>query len=122
MTAALLLPASQAALAQDDSGPTQLSIATPANNPLAFDSATLEATAGDDVVLTYTNNSPLPHNWHLFAGGDDTADSIAFTPLNSGPGDVESVEFTVPSDPGEYYYECDIHPFMNGLLVVSSPD
>jgi len=109
------------AAAQGDSGPTQLSISTPPDAPLSFDTDTLEATAGDDVVVTYTNDSSIPHNWHLFAGADATAPSIAKTPLMAGPGDVETVEFTVP-DPGTYFYVCDIHPNMSGQMVVSAPE
>jgi len=129
MSMALLNPGTSA-LAQTDpsaasdtqSAATQLSISTPANDPLAFDQSTLEATTDDDVVVIYTNDSPIPHNWHLFGGADANAPSIAQTPLKTGPGGVESVKFTVPSDPGSYFYECDIHPVMNGQLVVSSPD
>lgn len=107
--------------AQDDSGATQLSISTPADNPISFDTDTLQATAGDDVVLTYTNDSSTPHNWHVFAGGDATAPTLAQTSFGTGPGDVETVEFTAPA-PGTYFYVCDFHPNMSGQLVVSARD
>jgi plastocyanin len=117
--AVALVSSSGVAAAQNE--PTQLSISTPADTPIAFDTDTLQVTAGADVVVTYTNDSSIPHNWHLFAGGDATAPTIVKTPFGAGPGDVETVEFTAP-DPGSYYYVCDFHPNMSGQLVVSQPD
>jgi plastocyanin len=33
--------------------------------------------------------------------------------------DVQRASFTVPSKPGRYYFQCDVHPtLMNGFLVV----
>ncbi len=125
MIGAAVVSSTAVVAAQDDAGSsagqTQLSISTPADAPISFDANMLQATAGDDVVVTYTNNSSIPHNWHLFAGGDATAPTLATTPLGSGPGDVETVEFTAP-DPGTYFYVCDIHPNMSGQLVVAAPE
>src|SRR5438132_5100426 len=44
----------------------QFTVGTPASYPLSFDTTTLQATAGAQVTLQYTNNSSIPHNWHLF--------------------------------------------------------
>jgi plastocyanin len=98
----------------------QLTVGTPASDPLSFDTTTLQATAGAQVTLQYTNNSTLPHDWHLFDGPDANAPSIAQTPIKSGPGDVETVQFTAPPQPGSYFYQCDVHPtMMTGHLVVN---
>jgi plastocyanin len=43
---------------------------------------------------------------------------ITKTPIQSGPNSVERTTFTVPSKPGRYYFQCDVHPtVMNGFLV-----
>jgi outer membrane protein assembly factor BamB len=97
----------------------QLSISTPAAAALEFDTPILTASPGAQVTVSYTNDSALPHNWHLFDGPDADAPTIAETPTKTGPQDVESVDFTAPSKPGSYYFQCDVHPFMNGHLVVN---
>jgi plastocyanin len=87
---------------------------------LGFDPTTLTAAAGAEVTVQYTNDSTLPHNWHLFDGPDTTGASIAQTPVNTGPGNVSTVQFTAPTQPGSYYFQCDIHPtIMTGQLVVN---
>ena len=100
---------------------TQLSVTTTADNPLGFDAKTLSVAPRDQVTVTYTNDSPIQHNWHVYNGADATAPSIAETPIKSGPGDVETVSFTAPSEPGSYWFQCDVHPtFMTGHLEVTS--
>jgi plastocyanin len=92
---------------------------TSAENSLAFNTDTLNASAGAQMTVTYTNDSSVPHNWHLYAGADANAQSIAETPIKVGPQDVETIQFTAPSQTGQYYFQCDVHPFMNGHLAVS---
>jgi outer membrane protein assembly factor BamB len=88
-------------------------------NGLSYNTAELSASAGAKVTLTYTNGSTIPHNWHLFDGGDGSSASIAATSIKAGPNDVETVSFTVPSTPGRYFFRCDVHPtLMTGFLVV----
>jgi len=88
-------------------------------NGLAFNTNQLSAAAGAHVTLTYTNDSAIPHNWHLFDGSDASAASIASTGIKGGPNDVETVSFAVPSTPGRYFFRCDVHPtLMTGFLVV----
>jgi len=94
-----------------------LSISTP--DDTRFDKDTLTVAAGASVTLTYTNDSDLPHNWHLFDGSDASAPSIAQTQIATGPNSSETVTFTAPTAPGRYYYHCDVHPQqMTGFLVV----
>jgi plastocyanin len=98
-------------------GSVTLEISTP--DDTKFDKDTLNAAAGAQVTLTYTNNSDLPHNFHLFNGGDASGDTIAMTDVKTGPNDVEKVTFTAPTTPGKYFYHCDVHPQqMTGFLVV----
>jgi plastocyanin len=81
---------------------------------LAFDTTTIEATAGEDFTITLVNDDSAPHNISLYSeeGGDqivlgDTAEAGQTVTV-----DVSALE------PGTYYFQCDIHPDMNGSVVV----
>jgi plastocyanin len=89
-------------------------------DPLAFDVTTISAKAGRPLTVEYTNDSDVPHNIAFFAGADASSDRIAATEVKPGPGNVQSVMFDVPSEPGGYYFHCDVHPVqMNGTLEVT---
>lgn len=91
-----------------------LKLHTTAEAPLAFDQKTLTAKAGTKVSLEYTNDSGVPHNVAFYQGADATAPLIAVTvdPADAqpGPGDVQKLTFDVPTEPGSYYFDCQIHP------------
>lgn len=81
---------------------------------LAFDAGTIEATAGEAFTITLVNNDSAPHNISVYTaeGGDPIVEG---TIINQG----ETVEVEVPAqDAGEYYFQCDVHPDMNGTVVV----
>jgi len=89
-------------------------------NATSFDAQTLNVKAGVRVTLIYTNNTPLPHNWHVFDGDSSGAPTLAKTAIITGPNASTSITFTAPTKPGRYYFQCDVHPtMMNGSLVVS---
>jgi outer membrane protein assembly factor BamB len=96
-----------------------LHISTPnQGDGILYDTKQLTAPAGGRVTLTYTNDSAIPHDWHLFDGPSASAPSIVSTKIQAGPNDVEQVSFTVPSKPGQYYFQCDVHPsIMTGFLI-----
>lgn len=98
-------------------GSTTLEISTPEDN--VFDTDRLEAPAGTEVTVNYLNDSPVIHNIHFFAGSDANTESLGATELVAGPGSTQSVTFTTPDEPGEYFFHCDVHPAeMTGTLVV----
>jgi plastocyanin len=122
-------PASNGATATEPDGSTdgeptdvtsvgeQVQIA--ADNLTAFDTDELTAPAGEPFTVTFDNrDTGIPHNWALYASEDDAGDpdlALAATEIESAP-DVQSV--VVPAlDPGEYYFQCDVHPNMNGTLT-----
>jgi plastocyanin len=110
--AATATPAASAGLA--------LEVQTNESNSLAFEPAMLEAPAGTVVQVTYTNDSSIPHNIDFFNGPDSTADSLGKTEVKPGPGDVQTVTFTTPTAPGDYYFWCDVHTTsMSGMLHVT---
>lgn len=81
---------------------------------LAFDVSTIEAPAGEDFTITLVNNDSAPHNISIYS--EEGGDEIVL-------GDTAEADQTVTVDvsalePGTYYFQCDIHPDMNGSLVV----
>ena len=70
-----------------------------------FDPVAITVAAGEEV--TWTNNDDFPHNVHLLDGSDVTED----LPV----GESASMTF---DEPGEYYYECSIHPQQMQAKVV----
>jgi plastocyanin len=86
-----------------------------------FEETCLVAPAGEPLTLTFDNQDPGQlHNAHfyvtppvetvrdLFTSGDPVAG-----PAVQGPDDVGQ------QDAGSYYYQCDVHPNMNGVFVVA---
>jgi plastocyanin len=102
------------------SGNTDLQISSPdQGDGILFDTSQLTAPAGARVSLTYTNETSIPHDWHLFDGANASSPSIVSTKIQAGPNEAQNVSFTVPSNPGRYYFQCDVHPtLMNGFLIV----
>ena len=67
------------------------------------------------VTITFENQDPVPHNLSIYTapGGDPIFQE---TPV-PGPTTVE-YSFTSPA-PGEYYFQCDVHPTtMSGTVTV----
>ena len=96
-----------------------LAVQTTAASPLSFDPQMLEAPASTVVQVDYLNDSPVPHNINFFAGADSSAESLGKTEVVTGPGAPESVIFTTPGAPGDYYFWCDVHgASMSGTLLV----
>jgi plastocyanin len=100
--------------------PISLSVAASGIYPVnpAFDPATLSATTGSRVNLTFSNGDSLPingHNWVL--EGVEGAETAVIN-----PGETVSIEFIAPA-PGEYAYFCSVGNHrdlgMEGLLTVS---
>jgi plastocyanin len=84
---------------------------------LKFDTAEIDLQAGVQTQLTFDNkDAGTPHNIAIFT--DDTLSTVLFRgDLVTGPG---SITYTIPAlDPGEYYFHCDVHPNMNGKVVVT---
>jgi plastocyanin len=94
-------------------------VVTPPDDPLAFIPDELEMSAAASVTVSYLNDSNLPHNINFFAGADSSAPSIGMTQVVTGPGAEESVTFEAPSQPGTYYFWCDVHlTAMDGTYTV----
>lgn len=85
----------------------------------AFDTEELELPADTPTPLSFDNRDAAPHNLSIYE--DETASGEPLFTFEAFPG--PSVEpFEVPAIPeGEYYFRCDVHPTMEGTVVVAPP-
>lgn len=91
-------------------GPTTAVVA----EGLAFDVETLVLEAKQQTEIEFENLDSEPHNIAIYA--DDSASETIFEGEQiSGPDSI-TYEFKAPK-PGEYYFQCDVHPDMNGAVV-----
>jgi plastocyanin len=82
---------------------------------IKFLESTLTAPAGQPLTIVFENKDPVPHNIAIFDSSQMTKSYFHGTVI-TGPG---TVTYTVPAlQPGTYYFHCDVHPTMNGTLVV----
>ena len=82
---------------------------------LAFDRPSLWLPAGVVVALTLDNRDPgILHNVAIYpiAGGDAVFRGETFT------GIAAQTYISGPMNRGTYRFTCDVHPTMNGTLVV----
>jgi len=81
---------------------------------LKFDKDELDVPSGQAFDLVLNNEDGVPHNIAIYA--DDGHTQVIFR------GDLESTGihvYHVPAIvPGTYYFQCDVHPAMNGIVVV----
>jgi len=93
--------------------PASTSTAAPATPVLiadyAFKPAAITVVAGTTVAWTQKDDDP-----HTV-----TADDASFDSTGLGQGDVYRHTFTAP---GRYPYHCSAHPFMKGVVIVTTGD
>lgn len=82
---------------------------------VAFDTDTLELKAKAESTIPFMNEDTAEHNISIYE------DESASKELFKGeviPGGQE-ITYEVPALPkGEYYFQCDVHPAMNGTVTV----
>ena len=85
---------------------------------IAFDKKTITVPAGASVTINFNNkDSGMPHNFALYT--DSGAGTLVFKgDTINGPA-ATTYKFTAPTEPGTYFFRCDIHPTtMTGSFVV----
>nr|WP_303715137.1 PQQ-dependent sugar dehydrogenase [Methanoculleus marisnigri] len=84
---------------------------------IAFDLDTITVPAGANVTLGFDNRDEgVPHNVAVYDGPLRT-EAIFVGEIITGPAEI-TYTFTAPSEPGTYYFQCDVHPSMNGNFIV----
>jgi glucose/arabinose dehydrogenase/plastocyanin len=84
---------------------------------LAFDTGTITVPAGAEVTMVFDNQDDgVPHNVAVY-DSPLRSESIFVGEVIDGPAEI-TYTFTAPEEPGTYYFQCDIHPDMNGEFIV----
>ncbi len=81
-----------------------------------FDKNSIAVQKGSRVVIEFTNNDPAPHNFAAYIS-EAATENIFVGEIITGPKTVR-YKFKAPSESGTYFFRCDVHPDMNGQLVV----
>jgi plastocyanin len=83
---------------------------------LAFDTDCLALPAGEAVTIRLVNAEDVePHNMAVYTDSSRTTQRFSGDIVDGG----ESIEYEIPAlEAGTYYFDCTIHPAMNGSVVV----
>ena len=81
---------------------------------MAFDQKILTVAAGSGWRLQLVNKDSAPHNVAIYRDQSTTETVFVGKPISSATivYDVRALE------PGTYFFRCDVHPQMNGTLIV----
>ncbi len=84
---------------------------------IAFDKKTITVHSGTQVTMNFHNKDKgVPHNFALY---QDSSKQKAFFKGEIFEGIADKTyRFRAPNDPGSYYFQCDVHPAMNGTFQV----
>ncbi|HVE90690.1 MAG TPA: cupredoxin domain-containing protein [Actinomycetota bacterium] len=80
-----------------------------------FDKEDFDLRAGGRVAIELDNPDVVPHNLSIYA--DESAQEPVFKGEDVRDGGKVTYRFKAP-DAGSYYFQCDIHPAMNGTVTV----
>lgn len=86
---------------------------------IAFSTSELVLPAGETVDYTFVNDDSVEHNLSVYPdqeAGLDKAGALFEGEIIQGG--QETTYSMGPFDPGDYYFQCDIHPNMNGSVLV----
>jgi mono/diheme cytochrome c family protein len=92
----------------------------------AWNTDKLSAVMGQPLHITVQNNDAgVLHNWHMTEGAEPGGDEVPnaatgedLTTTEIEPGVVTQELDFGPLEEGDYYYVCDVHPNMEGVLRV----
>jgi plastocyanin len=86
---------------------------------LSFDTDEIDLPPDTATTLTFDNqDAGVQHNIAIYED-DSLSKALFMGDLVTGPA---SAEYQIPPLPaGEYYFHCDVHPTMNGTVVVGGP-
>ncbi|MQA99434.1 MAG: hypothetical protein GEU78_03950 [Actinobacteria bacterium] len=81
-----------------------------------FDTDTLQLPAGEEATISFNNEDTAEHNVAIYEDSSAEADLFKGQIISGG----DSTEYQVgPFEAGAYYFQCDVHPAMNGDVEVS---
>jgi plastocyanin len=81
---------------------------------MTFDPGTVTAPAGGSFTLALVNEDAMPHNIAIYTDSSKSEKLFDGTMVTDGTTVYEIPEL----EPGEYFFDCSLHPDMIGTLVV----
>jgi plastocyanin len=85
----------------------------------SFDTKEIDLPADTPSKLTFENKDPFAHNLSIYE--DDTASGEPLFTFEPFPGPAARTFDVPPIKAGDYYFHCDVHPTMEGTVVVRGP-
>lgn len=85
----------------------------------AFDQAEIKVSAGSPIVINFDNRDPMPHNVAIYPSSEEAQareNALFEGEIFEGPASRQYKVGTL--EPGTYFFQCDVHPNMNGSFVV----
>jgi plastocyanin len=81
---------------------------------MAFGPGTVTVAAGEDFSLALVNQDSMPHNIAIYTDSSKSEKLFEGEMVTDGTivYDISALE------PGEYFFDCSLHPNMTGTLVV----
>ena len=92
-----------------ESGPTTHVVA----QDLQFDLSTITLVAGEATEIEFENKDSAPHNIAIYEDDSASAEIFQGEQITAS---TTTYSFDAPKA-GEYYFQCDVHPDMNGDVV-----
>ena len=84
---------------------------------IEFDLEMMTFPAETEVSVTFDNqDAAIPHNWAMYEEGPPAQGDLFIGETFNGVAE-QTYNFTTPGA-GEYYFQCDVHPAMNGTAEV----
>jgi plastocyanin len=96
--------------------PAGAELAIAAQN-LAFDTDCLAAPAGEPFTIEFDNRDTVPHNVAIYPA-PPPSEALFTGDVFSGPS-TETYQVDPIEEEGNLYFQCDVHPNMNGTFVVA---
>lgn len=82
---------------------------------LAFDTDCLALPAGEAVTIRLVNADAEPHDVAIYTDSSKSTQLFGGDIVDGG----ESIDYQIEAlEAGTYYFDCTIHPAMNGSVVV----
>jgi hypothetical protein len=115
-------PSSSTSASASPSVPTTpVTAATLIAKSIQWDLKQLLFTANAKITVTIDNQDSalgVPHNFALYTNAARTPDKEIYKPAKDVP-PGQKLDYTIPAlKAGTYYFQCDIHPSMNGTATV----
>ncbi len=81
---------------------------------LVFDTDQIDAPAGEAFAIEFVNDDSVPHNIAIYTDESKSETLFEGEIINGG----ETITYQVPAlEAGDYYFDCQVHPDMNGRVT-----